>query len=99
MGVIGKIIIDKTEKSFSLKGCAMNDKSVKLLRTNDSAIQKINKIISLIDVPEMFRPANKIATKITDLAVRSCAQPKVQFNDFRLRQFQNLFFSYSLQYS
>ena len=46
----------------------------------------------IIDVPEMFRPANKIATKITDLAARSCAQPKIQFNDFRLRQFQNLFF-------
>ena len=48
---LAKFIIDKTEKAFSLKGCAINDKSFKLLLTDDSAIQKINKTISLNKCP------------------------------------------------
>ena len=69
---LAKFIIEKTEKAFSLKGCAINNKFIKLLLTNDTAFQKINKIISLLDAFEMFRPANKIATKVTDLELGGC---------------------------
>ena len=56
---LAKFIIDKTEKSFSLKGCA---KWLRYLKDQQNHI--------LIDVPEVFRPAHKIANKVTDL--RGC---------------------------
>ena len=67
---LATFIIDKTEKSFSLKGWTMYDKSIKLLLTNDSVIHKIKKIIPFIGVLEMFRPAYKTTKKVIDL--RGC---------------------------